>query len=370
MADPAAPTIRFGGEPGLVLPGGGARAAYQVGVLKAIASIADCHTLPFRTLAGVSAGAINAMGLARGAGDFDTAVFKLERLWTGMRPGDVFSMEYTALQKFLSRDAKPASLLNNAPLRELLTREAPDDGAVANNIQQGFLDGFAVTASNYSNGDATTFFQAQPELIAWHARRRHSVPTTIGVPHLLASSALPLLFPAEKIGNEYFVDGSLRMTQPLSPVIKMGADRILVIGVRNETLPVGDEGVRQPGIAEVAGYTLDSLFSENLNTDIERLQSTNALVDALPFWRRGNLRKRKIDVMVIRPSEDLRKLAAHHSVQMPRGVRLFLRTVGGWGHEWRMPSYLLFDGRFAQTLIDLGYRDGLKARPELQAFFA
>ena len=370
MPDRLEANIRFGGEPGLVLPGGGARAAYQVGVLKAIAAIADCHTLPFRTIAGVSAGAINAMGLARRADDFAEAVLHLERLWTGMKPGDVFSMEYSALQKFLTRDHKPVSLLNNTPLRQLLVREVPDDGAVGRHISSGILDGLAVTASNYSTGEATTFFQAQPELLAWHTRRRHSVPAIIGVPHLLASSALPLLFPAERIDEHYFVDGSLRMTQPLSPVIKMGADRILVIGVRNETLPVGDEGGAQPGIAEIAGFTLDSLFSENLNTDIERLQMTNQLVDALPFWRRRGLRKRRIEVMVLRPSLDLRKVAADYSVQMPRGVRLFLRTVGGWGHEWRMPSYLLFDGRFAQALIDLGYRDGLKARQALQAFFA
>lgn len=237
MSDTSQPNIRFGGEPGF-LPGGGARAAYQVGVLKAIAAIADCHTLPFRTLSGISAGAINAMGLARRAGDFTEAVLNLERLWTGMRPGGVFSMEYSALQKFLSRHGKPVSLLNNMPLRELLTRKVADDGAVARHIEHGILDGFAVTVSNYSTGEATTFFQAHPETLAWQTRRRHSVATTIGVPHLLASSTLPLLFPAERIGNHYIVDGSLRMTQPLSPVIKMGADRILVIGVRNESLPV------------------------------------------------------------------------------------------------------------------------------------
>jgi NTE family protein len=362
--------IRFGGEPGLVLPGGGARAAYQVGVLKAIAALSDCHTLPFRTVAGVSAGAINAMGLARRANDFQDAVEHLERLWTDMKTSDVFVMEYSTIQRFLSKGNKPASLLNNAPLRDLLAREVGNDGAVARHVEHGILDGLAVTASNYSTGEATTFFQAHPELVAWHTRRRHSVATEIGVPHLLGSSALPLLFPAERIGDEYFVDGSLRMTQPLSPVIKMGADRILVIGVRNESLPVGDAGGPQPGIAEVAGYTLDSLFSENLNTDIERLEGMNQLVDAIPFWRRRNLRKRRIEVMVIRPSADLRKIASDFSVQMPRGVRLFLRTVGGWGHEWRMPSYLLFDGKFTQALVDLGYRDGLKARPALQAFFA
>jgi len=362
--------MHLSGEPGLVLPGGGARAAYQVGVLKALASVVDCHTLPFRTLAGVSAGAINAMGLAQRANDFRSAVEHLERLWTGMQAEDVFLMEYSALQAFVRRTGKPASLFNNAPLRKLLEREMLPDGAVARHLEHGIIDGLAVTASNYSTGEATTFFQSRPELLAWHTRRRHSIAAEIGVAHLLGSSALPVLFPAERIGGEYFVDGSLRMTQPLSPVIKMGADRILVIGVRNESLPVGDTGGPQPGIAEIAGYTLDSLFSENLNTDIERLEEINTLLESIPFWRRRALRKRKIRVMVIRPTEDLRTVAARHSVQMSRGVRLFLRTVGGWGHEWRMPSYLLFDGKFAQALIDLGYRDGLKLRPSIQEFFA
>ncbi|MCP5179190.1 MAG: patatin-like phospholipase family protein [Pseudomonadales bacterium] len=361
-------SMRYGGTPGLVLPGGGARAAYQVGVLKALASLVDGQCVPFRTIAGVSAGAINARTIAEKADDFAGGVEKLERLWTGMASGDVFTMEYSALQGFLSRSAKPVSLLNNAPLRELLNRASEPPGALARQLDNGRLDGLAVTASNYSTGEATTFFQARPELVAWHTRRRHSVATEIRVEHLMASSALPLLFPAEKVGEEYFVDGSLRMTQPLSPVIKMGADRILVIGVRNESQTAHD--VERPGIAEIAGYTLDSLFSENLNTDIERMEETNQLIDSIPFWRRRKLRKRAIRVMVIRPSEDLRVVAASHSVMMPRGARLFLRTVGGWGHEWRMPSYLLFEGRFAQALIDLGYRDGLKLRPAVQDFFA
>ncbi len=245
-----------------------------------------------------------------------------------------------------------------------------DPDAVAKRISEGHLDGLAVTASNYSSGEATTFFQARPELIAWHTRRRHSVATRIGVEHVLASSALPVLFPSQRIGNEYFVDGSLRMTQPLSPVIKMGADRILVIGVRNESLPVGDLSSELPGIAEVAGYTLDSLFSENLNADIERMEEVNELIGAIPFWRRRRLKKRQISVMTIRPSEDLRVLASRFSVQLPRGIRLFLRTMGGWGKEWRMPSYLLFESHFAKALIDLGYRDGLKQRPAIQRFFS
>ena len=353
-----------------MLPGGGARAAYQVGVLKALADLVDSETLPFRSIAGISAGSINGMAVAQYAGRFSEGAHRLEDIWLNMTSSDVFTMEYGALQAFMGREEKPASLLNNAPLADLLKRTVGDEDAVAANIRDGHLDGFAVTASNYTTGEATTFFQARPELIAWHTRRRHSVATRIGVEHLMASSALPILFPPQPVGGEFFLDGSLRMTQPLSPAIKMGADRILVIGVRNESLPVGDFSVEVPGIAEAAGYTLDSLFSENLNTDIERMEEVNRLIEAASFWRRRKLRKRQMRVMTIRPSEDLRAIAARFSVQLPRGIRLFLRTVGGWGREWRMPSYLLFEADFAQALIDLGYRDGLKQRPAVQRFFA
>ncbi len=363
--------MRLNGSPGLVLPGGGARAAYQVGVLKALADVVDGGALPFSSIAGVSAGSINGMAVAQYAHNFSEGVLRLEDIWLNMTSSDVFTMEYGALQAFVGGGSgRSQALLNNAPLGALLERTVGDRDAVAARIREGHLDGLAVTASNYTTGEATTFFQARPELIAWHTRRRHSVATRIEVPHLLASSALPILFPPQAVGAEYFVDGSLRMTQPLSPVIKMGADRILVIGVRNESLPVGDFKAEAPGIAEVAGYTLDSLFSENLNTDIERMEEVNRLIAAVPFWRKKRLHKRPMRVMTIRPSEDLRVIAQRFSVQLPRGIRLFLRTIGGWGKEWRMPSYLLFEADFARALIDLGYRDGLKLRPSVQAFFS
>ena len=203
-----------------------------------------------------------------------------------------------------------------------------------------------------------------------HSRRRNSVRTKIGVEHVLASAALPILFAPQKIGADYYVDGSLRMTDPLSPAIKLGADRILVIGVRNETLPVHESETYVPGVAEITGFTLDSIFSENLNADIDRMVQINELLDHVGRWRRRKLGQRKINVMVIRPSEDIRVIAARFAVSLPRSVRLFLRTVGGWGHEWRLPSYLLFDGGFARALIDLGYLDGLKLRPEIEAFFS
>ncbi|MCB1984911.1 MAG: patatin-like phospholipase family protein, partial [Nitrosomonas sp.] len=159
-----------------------------------------------------------------------------------MGTNDVFTLDYHLMRGFMAKTNKPHSFLNAAPLAKLLQRELGDDQLVGTQLKNGHLKGLAVTASNYSTGEATTFFESSIESLYWHDHRRDSIRTRIGVPHLLASAALPLLFPPQRIGNEYFVDGSLRMSEPLRPVIKMGADRIIVIGVRNETLPLGDEG--------------------------------------------------------------------------------------------------------------------------------
>ena len=361
--------MKFAGTPGLVLPGGGARAAYQVGVLKAIAAVIDTVRLPFSAIAGVSAGAINAAKIAMYAEDFVEGVAALERVWAEMHSDDVFLMDYGSLQRFLSKTDKPMSLLDNSPLVELLHREI-DTEAVHDSIGRGLLHGLAITASNYTTGGVTTFFQTRADVTGWNRRRWDRVAANIGPDHVLASSALPLLFPPQRIGDAFYVDGSLRMTAPLHPVINLGADRILVIGVRNEEPSTPEPELAMPGIGEVGGYMLESLFAENLNADMDRVGQINELRAQLSWWRRRSSGRRHIEVMVIRPSEDLRVIASRYAVLLPRGVRLFLRTVGGWGHEWRLPSYLLFEAPFTQALIDLGYRDGLKQRPALEAFFS
>ena len=357
------------GTPGLILPGGGARAAYQVGVLKALAAVLDRDQLPFTAVAGISAGSINATAVAQHAEDFVGAVQRLEGLWANMTSSDVFEVDLGNLRALFSKEGQPLSLFDNTPLGNIVRREL-DAPALQQVIASGLLRGLAVTASNCTTGEATTFIQARSDAQTWHHDRRDSVLTVLGSEHLLASSALPLLFPAQRVGDEFFVDGSLRMTAPLSPVINLGADRILVIGVRYESRAGTIGEIHAPGIAEIGGYTLESLFAENLNADIERAHQVNAMLELIPWWRRRQLKRRRIEVMVIRPSQDVRTIAARYSMKLPRTIRLFLRTLGGWGNEWRLPSYLLFEAPFTQALIDLGYRDGLKHRPALEAFFS
>jgi NTE family protein len=360
--------MEFHGTPGLVLPGGGARAAYQVGVLKAIAALMSREQLPFPVIAGISAGSINAAAIAQHAEDFDGSVMRLEQLWSSMHVADIFEAELTRLQSLFTRAQRPLALFDNAPLAALIRRELNTDALTAS-INSGKLRGLAVTASNYNTGEATTFVQAHARVDGWHDHRRNCVLTAIGPEHLLASSALPMLFPAQRIGDAFYIDGSLRMTAPLAPVINLGADRILVIGVRNEARPSKPHRVGAPGLGEVGGYTLESLFAEHLNADLEHMRQLNGLLELIPAHRRRASGRRRIDVMVIRPSQDVRLIAARFLTRLPRSIRLVLRTIGGWGSEWRLPSYLLFEAPFTQALIELGYRDGLKQRPQLEAFF-
>ncbi|MBT8085248.1 MAG: patatin-like phospholipase family protein [Woeseia sp.] len=369
----------------LVLPGGGARGAFQVGVLKAIAELLpEGAPNPFPILSGTSAGAINSIVLASRARRFKIAVQHLEEVWQNFESNQVFRTDGLTMLKsslhWLSAIVlggtlvgTPKSLLHNEPLRHLLSENIRFP-RIQTSIDAGLLDAVAITAAGYASARSTSFFQASAVHEEWARTRRAGVRSTLNLDHLMASVAVPLIFPPVMIHGEYFGDGAMRQATPLSPAVHLGADRILVIGVRDESgTPEHDPNTPQPfpSLALIAGYMLDTLFMDGLYSDLERLTRINQLLDCAPAEeRRGELQDvRPIDTMVIVPSEDLREIANEQRLAMPRPVRALLRGIGGRGANGsRLLSFLMFEKAYTSRLIDLGYRDAMEVRDELRAF--
>ena len=370
----------------LVLPGGGARGAFQVGVLKALAELVPKGTInPFDILSGTSAGAVNAVVLASKARRFRLAVTELEQVWRNFRAHQVFRTDQlTMLKSSLHWFAAivsgglvgmPKSLLDNAPLRALLSRNVRFP-AIQNALDQGWLDAVAITAAGYTSARSHTFFQSTGEHLPWARMRRSGTRAILNLDHVMASIAVPMIFRPVLLGNEWFGDGAMRQATPLSPAIHLGADRILVIGVRNEMpndeLPP-DVVPAYPSFAQIAGYTLDALFLDGLYSDLERMTRINQLLDAVPAAEREGVMQemRPIDIFVVLPSKDVRDIAYRHRRELPLALRALLRGVGGRRQgENRLLSYLLFEQAFTRELIELGYRDAMRYRNELKAFVA
>jgi NTE family protein len=369
----------------LVLPGAGARGAYQVGVLKAVASLLPSGAPnPFAIISGSSAGAINAAVLAGRTANFERAVGEMEQVWANFHASQVYRTDAWSLLATSMRwllgivfgglgFPRPHSLLDNAPLRELLTRNVRF-GGIARGIAQGQLDAIAVTASAYTTARSVTFFQSKPELKPWARVRRIGRPTRLDVEHLMASAAVPFVFPPVLIGGEYYGDGSMRNRAPLSPAMHLGADRMLVIGVRDEQPdpePAVDVAITEPTLAHLAGYMLDTLFMDGLYTDLERISRTNRIIEQLgPGVLTGPLAGfRPIKTLVIVPKEDIREVAARYAHELPRGVRLLLRGLGASSRSGlQLVSYMLFESGFTKALIEMGYRDALAMEDALRAF--
>ncbi len=366
---------------GLILTGGGARAAYQVGVLKAVNELLGApRDNPFPILCGTSAGGINAAALAIHADNFAGGVRHLLDTWEQFHVhhvyrSDVFGILRTGARwlsaMFLQYRNSPVSLLDNAPLRELLTRTMAFDRIQAN-IDRGALYAVSVTASGYTSGQSVSFYQGGAGLKAWERTQRIGAATPMCIDLLMASSALPFIFPAVKFHREYFGDGSMRQIAPISPALHLGADRVLVIGTGRQT--EGPQRVRSnlyPSLAQIAGHALNSIFLDSLAVDIERLNRINRTIQCTDpeRARASGLTLRPIDVLVISPSQPIESVAARHLRSLPRTVRVLLRAVGAMNRNGsNLASYLLFEPPFTRALIALGYEDTMARRDETLAF--
>jgi NTE family protein len=381
VTEAAAPEARL---TGLILTGGGARAAYQVGVLKAIAELLPDKTRnPFPIICGTSAGAINAASLACFSRDFGQAVGYLRAVWENFHAHHVYRSDALGIARtgahwlgalvagWVVRTA-PRSLLDNAPLAELLHRNL-DLKDIDRAIEAGALTALCITASGYASGQSVNFFQAAEGIATWVRQQRVSARTRITVDHLLASSAIPFIFPAVKIHREYFGDGSMRQLAPISPAIHLGASRVLVIGAGRINEPTDRvRGETYPSLAQIAGHAMSSIFLDSLNVDIERLVRINRTLSLIPpDSARDGVALRPVDVLVISPSERLDTIAARHVKSLPWPVRALLRGIGAMNRKGSaLASYLLFETEYTRALVDLGYRDTMARSDEVLRFLA
>ena len=369
----------------LVLSGGGARGSYQAGVLNAISEIVARLGVqqPFDIYTGASAGAINASFLASQAENFLQATENLSTLWGTLDAHQVFKSDALSLGKIgmkwmrdlplggMTGFSPGPSLLDTAPLRELLQNNL-DFPRIQSNIQSGVIKGLAVTAVDYHSSMAATFVQGGDDLPSWIRSRRFSEKAVIDTDHIMASSAIPLLFPPIEVDGRYYGDGCLRNLAPLSPAIHLGANKIIVVGVRRHTdveAPKKKIPPNAPTLARVINTLLNAVLLDGIELDVDRLKKINEFMGRIPNQLHEQLNFRKIEFVWIHPSIDIGQLAYEHSHKLPRFIRYLLRGLGPNEDSKEIISYLLFDPVFCQKLIEAGYEDAMAKKDEIEKMF-
>lgn len=369
----------------IVLSGGGARGAYQVGVLKAISELSRRHGIDPKVniYTGISAGAINATCMATHADDFHKGVEKLERLWSQITSDQVFSSDASHLGKIaikwmgdlswggLELKAPGSALLDTSPLEKLLADNLSFE-RIEQNIQSKHLHAVALTATDYHSSNSITFVQGDAAIPMWSKTKRFSKSATLSTSHVMASSAIPLLFPPIAVGQRYFGDGCVRNSSPCAPSIYLGADELLVIGVRLRSKTQEDQKAmgttRAPSVARLMNVLLNAVLLDGIEMDVERLFRMNDFVGQVPEHLRQGLNYRSVEAHLLSPTVDIGELAVQYSRRLPRIIRYLLKGLGRIEDASEIASYLLFDPDFCSELIRVGYRDGLASEGKLLSF--
>lgn len=367
---------------GIVLTGGGARGAYQAGALNAILVMCKEWGIehPFNVVSGNSAGAINAAYYAAGIHKPQETVDQLINLWSQVHSKDIFEVGYLSLTamaikwlfelstgNLFVRHKTVRALLDTSPLRRLIEANL-NIHQIEKNIEQGFLRGLAIKAANYSTGFSETFIQGVDEIELWKRHGRISRKDQITTDHIMASTAIPILFPPVQIGRSYYGDGSLRSYTPFSPVIKMGAERIVTIGVsQSMTERFAQSKVARPSIGRILSLMLNSVLLDAVDLDIERLNSMNNQLENM--GANDSKRYKKIEHCLIRPSVNLGKIAAEEIAAMPKTIKHLLTGLGTKRESADLTSYLLFEPTYTKRLISLGFKDTMAKKDELRALF-
>jgi NTE family protein len=366
-----------------VLSGGGARAAYQVGVLRGLVEhgFLPRETSGFDLFVGSSAGSINAAALAASAHEFAAGLERLETVWRTIEPHEVFRTDPLSLGRTGARwmidlslggatgRVRAQSLLDTAPLRRLLARQFPY-GQIAENVSRGVIRAVAIMATDLHTSNGIIFLAARADVPSWTRRRWRIERTAITVDHLMASSAIPIFFPYVRLNGRFYGDGSIRNTVPLSPAMNLGADRIVAIGVSGP--PLRDERAivrNPPTVAQIAGVLLDSVMLDAIEVDVEHGERVNTSVVRVPTPG-ADAPFRHVDILWLRPSQQVRRLAAAVAQRVPRVLRYLLRGLGSDASVTELTSYLLFDPAFCEPLMELGRADVKAERARIEAFFS